>query len=241
MKLRVVEDAHELAVAAAAEVADVVADQPDALLLAATGHSPMGCYAELARLRRNGALDVSRVRVAQLDEYLGLGESDPRSLYGWMDRALLRPLAIGQERVIRLLDGDVEAGRAARAYDAALRAAGGIDLAILGLGANGHLGFNEPPSDADAATRVVSLDPATLESNAGYWQGPVPARALTAGMSAILAARRVLLLVSGRAKASILDRMLRSGPDPGLPASLLHDHPDAIVLADRAARPTPSA
>lgn len=240
MEVRVVEDARALAVAAAAHVADVVTRHPSAVLLAATGETPLGTYAELTRLRQHGSLNASRLRVAQLDEYLNLDEDDPRSLYGWMDRALLAPLGIEDERVIRFRT-DGEAARAAAAYDAEIATAGGIELAILGLGPNGHLGFNEPPSGADAPTRAVALTPETLSSNASYWRDTVPTRALTAGMSVIMAARRILLLVSGERKASILDRMLRSEPDPDLPGSFLHDHPGTILLADRQARPDGSS
>jgi len=243
MELHVVDDARALAVAAAARVAAVVATRPDALLLAATGDTPIGTYNELARLADDGTLDASRLRVAQLDEYLGLGGDDPRSLYGWMERALLAPLAIEPARIIRFDVTHDDPTSAARSYDAQVRAAGGVDLALLGLGPNGHLGFNEPPSGADAPTRKVRLNPETLRSNADYWRDAVPERALTAGMSVILAARRILVLVSGEGKASILDRMLRSEPDPGLPASFLHHHADTVVLADRDARPdrTPHA
>ena len=241
MEIHVVPDARALAVDAAARVAEIISATPNALLLAATGETPMGCYAELGRLARDGSLDASRLRVAQLDEYLGLSQGDPRSLYGWMERALLEPLGIGAERVIRFGTEGVDGERIGREYDAEIETAGGIDLAILGLGPNGHLGFNEPPSDDGAPTRVVSLDSATLESNAGYWQDAVPPRAVTAGMSVILAARRVLLLVSGKRKGSILDRMLQSEPNATLPASFLRQHPRATVIADRDARPDGSS
>ncbi len=238
MDVRIVEDAGALAREAAAIVAGIAAQQPNALILAATGETPIGSYRELARLRERGVLETSRLRVAQLDEYLGLQQGDPRSLFGWLDRALLEPLEIDAGRVIRFATDHPDAELAPSAYDMQVEAAGGIDLAILGLGLNGHLGFNEPPSRADAPTRTVSLDPATLASNATYWPNAVvPERAVTAGMSTILSARRVLLLVSGSRKAAILDRILRSAPDRELPASHLHDHPDTIVLADRDARP----
>lgn len=238
MELLVVDDPGALAREAAARIADMVAERPDALLLAATGETPMGSYAELARLRRAGTLDTSSLRVAQLDEYRDTDASDPHSLYGWMDRALLEPLAIDPARVIRFAADEPDAELACRSYDAEIVAAGGIDIAILGVGLNGHLGFNEPPSSADAPTREVALTPESVESNRAYWAGStIPDRALTAGMKTILATRRAILLVSGPRKAGILDRVLRSAPDPWLPASHLHRHPDAIVIADRAARP----
>lgn len=225
------EDTAALATAAADLVVEAVEARPDAVLLAATGETPMGCYARLA----GRPLNSSRVRVAQLDEYVGVGEDDPRSLYSWMRRSLCDPLAIDVERIIRLApDGD--GPLACQAYDAAVSAAGGVDLAILGLGPNGHLGFNEPPTDAGDPTREVALTPASLESNARYWpELPVPERARTAGMDLILAARRVMLLVSGARKADILRRMLDAEPNRWLPASWLHLHPDAIVIADGAA------
>ena len=230
VELRRVEDAAALAVAAADLVVGAIEARPDAMLLAATGETPMGCYAELARR----PLDSSRVRVAQLDEYVGIGEDDPRSLYGWMRRSLCDPLGIGDERVIRLRpDGD--ASVECDAFAAAIDAAGGIELAILGLGPNGHLGFNEPPTDPGDPTREVALSAASLESNVRYFTEAVPTRARTAGMDLILAARRVLLLVSGARKADILRRMIDGEPNRWLPASWLQLHPDAIVLADAAA------
>lgn len=231
MELRAVGDAAALADAGAGLIAETILRRPDALLLAATGETPMGCYARLA----GETLDASHLRVAQLDEYVGIDEADRRSLYGWMRRSLCDPLRIGPDRIIRLApDGDPLL--ACRAYEAAVTAAGGIDLAVLGLGPNGHLGFNEPPTDAAATTREVALTPASLLSNARYWPGAaVPERARTAGMDIVLAARRVILLVSGTGKADILRRMLHAEPNPWLPASWLHLHPDAVVIADEAA------
>ncbi|MGI8657290.1 MAG: glucosamine-6-phosphate deaminase [Candidatus Limnocylindria bacterium] len=237
MELREADDAGALAREAAEIVAETVANHPGALVMAATGETPMGTYAELVRQRAGGALDSSGMRIAQLDEYLGIGPEDPRSLFGWMHRALVEPLGIGPDRVIRFDSQEPDADLAAREYDARIQAAGGINLAILGLGVNGHLGFNEPPSDASSPTRTVHLSPDTLASNAAYWgDRPVPTGAITAGMGVILSARRILLLVSGGHKAAVLTRVLESDPDPWLPASQLHAHPNTIVLADRTAR-----
>ena len=236
MEIRVVADDVALASTAADFISDRVRTQPDAVILAATGQTPMGCYAELARRAPSGRFTASRLRVVQLDEYLGVADDDPRSLYGWTRRAVLDPLAIGPERTIRLVGDDPDPDVACLAYDAEIAAAGGIDLAILGLGPNGHLGFNEPPTVADAPTRAVRLTPESLESNARYWtSADVPAEALTCGMNHILAARQVLLLVAGSHKAPIVGRVLRSAPDPWLPATWLHAHPNATLLADRAA------
>jgi glucosamine-6-phosphate deaminase len=116
--------------------------------------------------------------------------------------------------------------------------AGGIDIAVLGLGPNGHLGFNEPPSDATARTRVVELAPASLASNARYWPGgTVPTSAITAGMDVILAARRTLLVVSGRSKAAVLHNLVEGPISPSTPASYLRRSPGVTLLADRQAWP----
>ncbi|MEO5985530.1 MAG: 6-phosphogluconolactonase [Candidatus Limnocylindria bacterium] len=236
LELVQVEDVDAIAREAADIIADTMGSQPDALVLAATGDTPMGTYAELVRLGTTGEFDSSRMRIAQLDEYLGIRLDDPRSLFGWLDRALLEPLGIGHDRVIRFDVQAPDAVRSARDYDACIQRGGGIDLAVLGLGLNGHLGFNEPPSDARSPTRVIDLSPDTLASNAAYWgDRPVPTRAITAGMALILAARRVLLLVSGGHKAEVVGRLRHSAPDPQLPASALDAHPRATLIADRAA------
>lgn len=236
MEVRPVDDADALAIATADLVADAVARRPDLLMLAATGDTPMGTYSELARRVERGELETARLRIAQLDEYLGLGPDDRRSLYGWTRRSVCEPLRVTEDRTIRLRGDDPDPEAACRDYDATVAQEGGVDLALLGLGPNGHLGFNEPPTDADAPTRVVALTPESLVSNARYWGADaVPARALTAGMSIIVGARRVVLLVTGSHKAGILRRTLESSPSAELPATWLHRHPDAVVIADRAA------
>ena len=231
----VVADAAELAQRAADEIALEIAAKPDLSLLAATGNTPMGAYAELAARQAHGTLETTGLRVAQLDEYLGVSDDDPRSLYRWLETSLTGPLGVTADRVIRFRGNAEDPIADCAAFDAAVAAWGGIDLAVLGLGPNGHLGFNEPPSPADAPTRVVELTPASLESNAGYWGGlPVPRRAVTAGMDVILASKRVLLLVSGARKHQILRRTLEALVTPDLPASLLRGAP-LTVIADAAA------
>jgi len=227
-------DAEDLARKSALLIADAIHLRPDAALLLATGNSPMATYLELAEMHGRGTLDTSGVRPFQLDEYLDLGPDDPRSLAGWMRRSFTKPLGIPDERVTWLdVDGDVEEGCAR--YARAVRAAGGYDLAVLGLGPNGHLGFNEPPAAVDAPTRAIDLAPESLASNAVYWGDEVPRRAATAGMDLIMEARSVLVIVSGVHKQAILSRMLEGEPSPDCPASLLQLRDGVIVAADRAA------
>jgi len=230
----VLEDYQVLSAAAAELVAEQLAAKPDAAVVVATGETPMGLYGELARRKEVGSLDASALRVFQLDEYLGIGADDPRSLFGWMVRGFLDPLGIPRDRAVRLPnDGNVERGCAV--FDREVDEAGGFDLAILGVGPNGHIGFNEPPSDADAPTREVALADETVRSNARYWGGPerVPLRAVTVGMRQLLGSRHIVLLASGRRKRHIVDRMLHGPVTPDVPASFLRRAERATVVLDR--------
>ncbi|MBB5376472.1 glucosamine-6-phosphate deaminase [Deinococcus metalli] len=225
--VHVVPDAPALADAAAEWLAQRIARTPALTVLVATGQTPMGMYAQLAERVRAGTLDCSGVTAVQLDEYAGLPEGDPRSLRAWMLRSFVTPL--GVQTVVPLLDPAAFTGR--------LAALGGLDVAVLGLGPNGHVGFNEPPSGPDAPTREVALTPESLRSNAAYWSGlTVPTRAVTAGMDVILGARETLLLVSGAHKCAILSEALDGPETPLVPASFLR-RTALTVLADRDARP----
>lgn len=239
MNLVVVSDYAQLGRVAAQRIARTVMRKPEAALVLATGNTPMGAYAELARLYRAGQFDPARIRVFQLDAYLGIALDDERSLYAWLKRAFLDPLDIPPTRVVMLPDDAVDPEGTCRAYDAAVERAGGFDLSVLGLGPNGHLGFNEPPTEADAPTRCVTLSEASLNSNAAYWGGRdrVPRTAITCGMKHLLAARETLLLVSGAHKRDILDAALHGPITPDVPASLLHLTDNVTVIADAAAAP----
>ena len=229
----------DLDATAARIVTDWLAASPAGTLMPALGTSALGVYAALGRLREAGRLDTRRLRLVQLDEYLGVARDDRRSLIGWLERDVAGPLAIPLERVLRLAGDTPNPATECRRYDAAVAAAGGIDVAILGLGPNGHLGFNEPPSDVLAPTRLVDLAEASLASNARYWgdREEVPRRALTAGMDVILAARRTLLVVRGASKQAILRRLITEPAAADLPASWLRTTSGVMLLADRAAWP----
>jgi glucosamine-6-phosphate deaminase len=218
-------------------LAGTVAEQPDAVLLLATGATPIGGFRVLARRAAQGAVDLSAVRVVQLDEYVGVPDDDRRSLYGWLEREFLTPLGISGERVTRFhVSTPAEVDASCEAMDAAIASLGGLDLALLGVGPNGHLGFNEPPSPADAPTREVPLAPASIASNAVYWGGEdqVPRSAVTVGMAPILAARAVALVVRGAHKRDILQRTLHGPETPDVPASLARRAARLIVVADEA-------
>nr|WP_254957730.1 MULTISPECIES: glucosamine-6-phosphate deaminase [unclassified Cyanobium] len=206
----------------------------------ATGRTMEPVYGALAR--RMARLDptlAAKVRDTwcsfNLDEYVGLTPQTPTSFAATMARQLVAPLGLDPERV-RLPDGQAADPEAeARRYGAAVGAAGGIGLQLLGLGLNGHVGFNEPPSDPALTCRCVELSGHTRRQNAGGFggdPGAVPRRAITLGLAEILSARRVLLVVTGAEKAAILRRTLEEPPSAELPASWLQHHQGLTVIAD---------
>ena len=237
MNLIIVDDHEALSRVAADCLMESIRARPDAAIVVATGNTPMGAYRELAEQCSRGQIDTSQLHVFQLDAYLGLAPDDPRSLFGWTRRSFVEPLGIAAANVVRL-DGEApDPWEACRRYEMAVRALGGFDISILGLGPNGHLGFNEPPSSPDAPTRLVDLTAESIASNAGYWGGEeqVPRQALTCGMDLLLAARQTLLLVSGAHKYQILHRTVEGPQTPEVPASYLQLASQVTVLADRAA------
>ena len=237
MEINIVDDYDALSRAGAVWLIEAIREQPDATIVAATGDTPMGVYIELAQLHLRGLLDTSQLRVFQLDAYLGLAPDDRRALFGWTRRSFIEPLGIAEGNVVRLAGDAPDPWEACRLYSAAVHQAGGFDLSILGLGPNGHIGFNEPPSPPDAPTRVVDLTPESILSNGHYWGGEdqVPRQALTCGMDLLLAARRTLLLASGLHKHDILHRTVEGPQTPHVPASYLQSASKVTVIADRAA------
>ncbi|MCP9819150.1 glucosamine-6-phosphate deaminase [Synechococcus sp. Cruz-9H2] len=209
----------------------------------ATGRTMEPVYSALVeRLLALPADQLSDVRQQwcsfNLDEYVGLGPGDCGSFAAEMDRQLAVPLGLEPGRV-RLPDGlAADPAAEARRYADAVWTAGGIGLQLLGLGSNGHVGFNEPPCGPDAPSRSLRLSTATRRQNAAAFGGDpsrVPAGAITLGMEQILGAERILLVVSGAAKAGILARLLKEPPGPSLPASWLQDHPGLRLIVDRPA------
>ena len=239
MHLMVTQNYDFLSKAAARLVAKAVEAKPDAAIVVPTGNTPTGFYRELVALYSQGAFETAHLRVFQLDEYLGLSPSDERSFYGWIKRTLLDPLHIPGEHVMRLRGDAPDLQEACREYDAAVEEAGGFNIAVLGLGRNGHLGFNEPPADPQSFTHVVELTEETRASNARYWDGRerIPGLAITCGMTHLLAARQVIVLVSGVQKRDILQRTLKGPVTPDVPASYLQASRSVIIIADAAAWP----
>lgn len=239
MKLLIVDDYDSLSVVAAQMLANELSGRTDLNLVPATGNTPMGCYSRLAAMARRGGIDPRPLRVIQLDEYVGIPETDDRSLYGWMHRSLIYPLNIAPDRVIRFNTAAPDPAAECIAFDQRVGAAGSIDVVVLGLGPNGHLGYNEPPSDATSPTRVVPLTGDSLTSAAAYFGGRdrVPTHGMTLGMDRLLSASYIMLLVSGASKRDILHQVLYGSVTPDVPASYLQQAARVTILADRAALP----
>ncbi|MFN8490479.1 MAG: glucosamine-6-phosphate deaminase [Caldilineaceae bacterium] len=237
MRMIVTKDYAEMSRAAADFVTDFTKAKPNATLVLPTGDSPLGLYRELIARQQQGVFDPSHLRIFQLDEYLGVAPDDERSLYGWVKRAFLDPLHIPPGNVVRLVGDVPDPAAACRAYHEAVLAAGGLDLALLGLGPNGHLGYNDPPADAASTTRVLNLTESSLQGAARYFGGldRVPRQALTCGMDLLLGARQKLLIVSGAHKREILRQSLIGPLTPEVPASYLQQASAVTIIADEAA------
>ncbi|MCB1500299.1 MAG: glucosamine-6-phosphate deaminase [Bauldia sp.] len=230
-----VDDADMSRRAAAMVVAQLRA-KPDSLLVLPTGATPLGLFRALVAAAEAGDLDASCVRFVTLDDYRGIAADDPRRLLLWLRRALLDPLGVGEDRIVAFdPEGDPEAEPAR--IEAAIAEGGGIDLAIVGLGPNGHLGFNEPCSRFDSRARRIALTPESIRSNAAYWgsEDVVPREGFTLGLGTLMEARRLVLIASGARKRGILAAALDGPTGEAVPATLLRLHPEATVIADRAA------
>lgn len=232
-----VEGRDEADRALANEIVVLVRAKPDLVLGLATGTTPVGVYRELVRLVGTGELDLARVRTFNLDEYLGLERNDPAAFRARMQAMLFGPARIPLART-DLPACDVQRkGEAAECerYERAIEAAGGIDLQLLGIGRNGHIGFNEPGSERATRTRIVELDATTREDAAAAFGGleRVPRRAITVGIATILAARRLRVLAFGPHKASIVRATLEGPICTAVPASFLREHSDVEFWLDR--------
>jgi glucosamine-6-phosphate deaminase len=226
---------EQWAAAAADRVGEAVRQSPSALVGLPTGNTPLPLYAELRRRVAAGEWDPHAMRVVMLDEYLD-PPSEEVSSWGWLQRELLEPLGIPSERILRMpwQSGGIEA--ACARFEAKLRYWGGCDLQLLGLGANGHIAFNEPGSDPAARTRAVPLSPATALANAAYWKFNFrPHSAVSMGIATILDARAIALLVRGAGKAAVLGAALQGPIHRQVPASLLRNANQLYVIADTAA------
>jgi glucosamine-6-phosphate deaminase len=241
VRVRIFASAPALARSLAGALARMLAANPGVVVGLPTGRTPIPLYRELARLHAAGRADFSRATTFNLDEFLGVSAADPRSYRAFMQRHLFDHVNLSPRRIHFLNGGataDVAVQRECDRYERAIARAGGIDLQILGLGTNGHIGFNEPARALAARTHCSRLKPATRRANAplfGNRLAAVPREALSMGMATILQAKRIVLLATGATKARCVERMLFGPVTPRLPASFLQLHQHVEIWLDRAA------
>ncbi len=233
MQARVCPNYESMSATAAAIVAEKIREQPDAVLLLPTGTTPLGMYRRLVGLHARGTLSFARTTFFNLDEYVGLAPDHPASYHVYMSENFYGRIDADPERVHvpngSAPDPEAECER----YEAAIREAGGGDLCVLGIGRNGHIGFNEPGAPFESRTRVVRLAESTRRVNASDFESDrVPEKAITAGMATISEARQVLLLASGTDKARAVAAAIEGEVSEDVPASILRRHPGATFLLD---------
>ncbi len=211
--------------------------KPDCVLGLATGSTPIGLYNQLAAWYRKGDLDFSKVTTVNLDEYKGLTQEDPQSYYYFMDENLFQKVNIDKNRTF-LPDGtEPDSEKACRQYNDILASVGQVDIQLLGLGHNGHIGFNEPDTFFKTETHCVKLTEQTIKANRRFFasEEDVPREAYTMGIKTIMSARQILIVVSGEDKAEIVKKAFFGPITPQVPASVLQLHNHVILVADEAA------
>lgn len=211
--------------------------KPDSVLGLATGSSPIGAYQQLIEWYKKGDLDFSEVRTVNLDEYKGLSPDDPQSYRYFMNENLFKHVNIDIKNT-NVPNGMAEEDAAeCERYNQVIRSLGGIDLQLLGLGHNGHIGFNEPDDAFEKETHCVALTKSTLEANARLFDKPedMPRYAYTMGIQSIMRAKKIVVVVSGEGKAEIVKRAFFGPVTPSVPASILQMHGDVTIVGDEAA------
>jgi glucosamine-6-phosphate deaminase len=237
MEIVILPTAADVGYVAAAKIAAVISSRPTATIGLATGSSPQGIYRDLTRRVETGQISFEHARGFALDEYVGIPLDHPESYASIIDRDVVRPLGFDPARV-QVPDGRAQdLDRAAKKYEADIQAAGGIDVQILGIGTNGHIGFNEPTSSFASRTRIKTLAPRTREDNARFFASldEVPTHCMTQGLGTILDAGALVLVAQGEHKAEAVAAAVEGPLTAFVPGSALQLHEHATVIVDEAA------
>ena len=232
MKYYEVKTYEELSRKAASIIAAQVINKPDCVLGLATGSSPVGTYKKLIEWCENGDVDFSSVTSVNLDEYIGLDGSNDQSYRYFMQENLFKGINIKQENTYVPNGCAADLEKEGAEYDQRIKDFGGIDLQLLGIGLDGHIGFNEPDDCFTGPTHLVDLHPSTIEANARFFDdvSQVPKQAITMGMLSIMQAKSVLLVANGSAKKEIVKKAFFGPITPQVPASILQLHPNLTVI-----------
>lgn len=237
MQIHLYDQPIQVGQAAAVLIAAQLISRPGSVLGLATGSSPLPTYRALIQWHQEGVVDFSKAVTFNLDEYVGIPPEHPASYHAFMEAELFSQVNIPKEN-IHIPSGTAKnLQRECSEYDTAISRAGGIDLQLLGIGRNGHIGFNEPDSQFVYGCHVVNLTPSTIEANRRFFTPgeEVPRQAVSLGIGSIMNARRVVLIATGADKAEAVRRAIREDVNPQVQASILRTHRDVIFLLDRAA------
>lgn len=237
MRIIICENYEELSKRGAEFFVSQIMLKPDSILGLATGSTPVGLYQNLIKWNKEGRIDFSEVTSFNLDEYYPIAPDNNQSYRYFMNENLFDHINIDKSRTYvpngLAADPDAECER----YEALIDEKGGIDLQLLGIGRNGHIGFNEPDGELNAKTHITELTESTIEANSRFFDdiSKVPKKALTMGMGTILKSKKILMLVSGKEKHEVLHQLLSDDVTTSNPATLLKVHPDVVVICDKAA------
>ena len=229
MNVSVHKDSDAATVAAADLLAEWLIEPGTRNIMLAAGNTPLELYSRIGKLE----LSLSHLTIFSLDEYVGVPLEDPRNCASIIRQTAIEPWGVPEEQYHFVSSLDEEALASVKQHEQRIESDGGLDVIILGLGQNGHLGFNEPCSEEDSPARVLDLDPISVDANRNWFQGLyAPSRGATVGMKTILAAKRVLVMAFGTHKTSAVQAMLEGPRSTDCPASLLQGHPDVHVFID---------
>ena len=235
MQLHVYENAEQVSLACAMLIAAQVTKKPNSVLGLATGSSPVKAYQQLIAWHKAGVLDFSQCVSYNLDEYVGISYDHEQSYHRFMQDNLFCGINMKETHVP---DGNAKNLKAeCKRYDKAIQTAGGIDLQLLGIGRNGHIGFNEPAEQFVYGTQIVSLTKSTIEANRRFFdsEDQVPRQAISLGIGGIMNAKTVVLIAMGEDKADAIKALVKGDITPKVQASILRAHENAIILVDKAA------
>ncbi|MCI8559867.1 MAG: glucosamine-6-phosphate deaminase [Dorea sp.] len=230
-------DYKELSRRAANIIAAQVIMKPDCVLGLATGSSPIGTYGQLIEWYKKGDLDFSKVSSINLDEYKGLDPENDQSYRYFMNTNFFNHVNIDKANTFVPNGLEPDSDKACKEYDEIIEKSGGVDLQLLGLGHNGHIGFNEPSDVFPCGTHCVDLTPSTIDANKRFFasEADVPRQAYTMGIRSIMLAKKIVVVISGEDKSEILKKVVCGPITPEVPASVLQLHPDVVIVADEAA------
>ncbi|HZK40292.1 MAG TPA: glucosamine-6-phosphate deaminase [Atribacterota bacterium] len=237
MKVVIVKDYQELSSKAAQLVTEQIINKKYSVLGLATGSTPSGMYKELIRLNQERKVDFSEVVTFNLDEYYGLSPEHPQSYSFFMWNKFFKHINIKKEN-IHLLNGiKKNIDKECKQYEALIKKSGGIDLQVLGIGDNGHIGFNEPDISLNTQTHLVNLTVKTIQVNSRFFNTPqeVPKKAITMGIGTIMRARKIILLANGKRKARIIGKTINGPITTKVPATVLQLHNDVTIIIDQEA------